>query len=134
MVTRIALTVTGKACLAVLAFAVILWVTEALPFAVTSLFVPLLIPAFGIADYATVVAADSGNPIITFFIGHSIVRLRPVRARRPNGPASTPSLRDSHGPGPARVLTVVRCSRCARDLDNRGRSWRIGRVGHQFGP
>ena len=65
----IALTVNGKACLAVLAFAVTLWVTEALPFAVTSLFVLLLIPAFGIADYATVVAAGFGNPIITFFIG-----------------------------------------------------------------
>ena len=64
-----ALTVDGKACLAVLAFAVTLWVTEALPFAVTSLFVLLLIPAFGIADYATVVAAGFGNPIITFFIG-----------------------------------------------------------------
>lgn len=65
----IGLTVNGKACLAVLAFAVTLWVTEALPFAVTSLFVVLLIPAFGIADYATVVAAGFGNPIITFFIG-----------------------------------------------------------------
>ena len=65
----IALTVNGKACLAVLAFAVTLWVTEALPFAVTSLFVLLLIPVFGIADYATVVAAGFGNPIITFFIG-----------------------------------------------------------------
>ena len=65
----IALTVNGKACLAVLAFAVTLWVTEALPFAVTSLFVLLLIPAFGVADYATVVAAGFGNPIITFFIG-----------------------------------------------------------------
>ena len=65
----IALTVNGKACLAVLVFAVTLWVTEALPFAVTSLFVVLLIPGFGIADYATVVAAGFGNPIITFFIG-----------------------------------------------------------------
>ena len=65
----IALTVNGKACLAVLAFAVTLWVTEALPFAVTSLFVLLLIPIFGIADYETVVAAGFGNPIITFFIG-----------------------------------------------------------------
>ena len=65
----IALTVNGKACLAVLAFAVTLWVTEALPFAVTSLFVVLLIPVFGVADYATVVAAGFGNPIITFFIG-----------------------------------------------------------------
>ena len=65
----IALTHLGKACLAVLAFAIVLWVTEAVPFAVTSLFVLLLIPVLGIADYATVVRAGFGNPLITFFIG-----------------------------------------------------------------
>ena len=65
----IALTPDGKACLAILAFAVTLWVTEALPFAVTSLFVLILIPVFGIADYPTVIAAGFGNPLITFFIG-----------------------------------------------------------------
>ena len=69
----IALTAEGKTCLGILAFAVTLWVTEALPFAVTSLFVVLLIPTFGIADYSTVVAAGFGNPIIMFFIGVSIL-------------------------------------------------------------
>jgi len=69
----IPLTMEGKACIAILAFAVTLWVTEALPFAVTSLFVLLLIPVFGIADYSSVVAAGFGNPIITFFIGVSIL-------------------------------------------------------------
>ena len=63
------LTVQGKACLAILAFAVVLWVSEALPFAVTSLFVLLLIPVFGIEQYATVVRVGFGNPIITFFLG-----------------------------------------------------------------
>lgn len=63
------LTVSGKACLAILAFAVVLWVSEALPFAVTSLFVLLLIPAFGISDYESVVRSGFGNPIITFFLG-----------------------------------------------------------------
>lgn len=63
------LTVQGKACLAILAFAVVLWVSEALPFAVTSLFVLLLIPVFGIEEYATVVRVGFGNPIITFFLG-----------------------------------------------------------------
>jgi sodium-dependent dicarboxylate transporter 2/3/5 len=52
-----------------MAFAVTLWVTEAVPFAVTSLLVLLLIPAFGIADYRTVVRAGFGDPVITFFIG-----------------------------------------------------------------
>ncbi|NIQ39366.1 MAG: DASS family sodium-coupled anion symporter [Proteobacteria bacterium] len=65
----IALTETGKACIAILGFAVVLWVTEAIPFAVTSLFVVVLIPVFGIADYRTVVRVGFGDPIITFFIG-----------------------------------------------------------------
>src|SRR5258706_12008094 len=43
----IPLTAAGKTCLGIMAFAVILWVTETLPFAATSLLVVLLIPAFG---------------------------------------------------------------------------------------
>jgi sodium-dependent dicarboxylate transporter 2/3/5 len=65
----VALTANGKACLAILAFAVTLWVTETLPFAATSLLVVLLIPAFGIAEYRTIVRAGFGDPVITFFIG-----------------------------------------------------------------
>ena len=38
----IALTLPGKTCLAILLFAVTLWVTEAMPFPVTSLLVLLL--------------------------------------------------------------------------------------------
>jgi len=67
--TVVELTVAGKSCIAILAFAVVLWVTEAVPFAVTSLFVVLLIPVFGIADYRSVVRVGFGDPIITFFIG-----------------------------------------------------------------
>jgi len=66
---EIALTPEGRACLAVMAFAVLLWVTETLPFAVTSLAIVLLIPALGIADYRAVVRAGFGDPVITFFIG-----------------------------------------------------------------
>lgn len=65
----IELTAHGKACMAILAFAVTLWVTETLPFAVTALFVVLLIPVFQIADFKTVVRTGFGDPIITFFIG-----------------------------------------------------------------
>ncbi len=65
----IALTSHGKACLAILAFAITLWVTEAVPFAVTALFVLLLIPVLGIADYPAAVRAGFGNTLITFFIG-----------------------------------------------------------------
>jgi len=65
----IALTAEGKACLAILAFAVTLWVTETVPFAATSLLVVLLIPAFGLASFNSVVAAGFGSPVIVFFIG-----------------------------------------------------------------
>ena len=65
----IPLTPQGQACLAIMAFAVTLWVTETLPFAVTSLLVVVLIPVFGLADYPTVVRAGFGDPIVTFFLG-----------------------------------------------------------------
>src|SRR5262245_28520795 len=69
----IPLTPGGQACLAIMAFAVVLWVSEALPFAVTSLLVVLLVPAFGIADFQAVVRAGFGDPSITFFIGTLIM-------------------------------------------------------------
>jgi len=65
----IPLTAPGKTCLGIMAFAVTLWVTEALPFAATSLLVVLLIPAFGIAEFREVVRASFGDPVIVFFIG-----------------------------------------------------------------
>ena len=65
----IPLTAAGKTCLGIMAFAVILWVTETLPFAATSLLVVLLIPAFGIAGFRDVVRASFGDPVIVFFIG-----------------------------------------------------------------
>ncbi len=65
----IALTAAGKATLAIMAFAVTLWVTETLPFAATGLLITLLIPAFGVADYRAVFRAGFGDPVISFFIG-----------------------------------------------------------------
>ena len=65
----IPLTPKGQACLAIMAFAVLLWVTETVPFAVTSLLVVLLIPLFQLADFRSVVRAGFGDPIVTFFIG-----------------------------------------------------------------
>ena len=65
----IPLTAAGKTCLGIMAFAVTLWVTEALPFAATSLLVVLLVPAFGIEDFRGVVRASFGDPVIVFFIG-----------------------------------------------------------------
>ncbi len=65
----IPLTPGGKACLAIMAFAVVLWVTEAVSFAVTSLLVVLLVPLLQLSTYSDVVRAGFGSPIITFFIG-----------------------------------------------------------------
>ena len=65
----IALTADGQTCLAIMAFAITLWVTEALPFAATSLLVVLLIAGFGIADYRTIVRASFGDPVVTFILG-----------------------------------------------------------------
>lgn len=65
----IPLTAAGKACLGIMAFAVILWVTEAVSFAVTSLLVVLLVPLLQLATYGDAVRAGFGSPIITFFIG-----------------------------------------------------------------
>jgi len=65
----IPLTPNGQTSLAIMAFAVTLWITEALPFAPTSLLVLLLIAAFGIADYRAVVQAGFGDPIVTFILG-----------------------------------------------------------------
>ena len=67
--TTIPLTPQGQACLAIMAFAVLLWVTETVPFAVTSLLVVLLIPLFKLADFRAVVRAGFGDPIVAFFIG-----------------------------------------------------------------
>ena len=63
------LTSEGQMCLGIMAFAVTLWVTETVPFAVTSLLVVLLIPVLGIADFRSVVRAGFGDPIIAFFLG-----------------------------------------------------------------
>jgi sodium-dependent dicarboxylate transporter 2/3/5 len=59
----------GRICLGIMTFAVTLWVTETVPFAVTSLLVVLLIPALGVADFRSVVRAGFGDPIIAFFLG-----------------------------------------------------------------
>ncbi len=55
--TTIPLTTQGQACLAIMAFAVLLWVTETVPFAVTSLLVVLLIPLFQLSDFRSVIRA-----------------------------------------------------------------------------
>ena len=102
----IPLTPKGQACLAIMAFAVMLWVTETVPFAVTSLLVVLLIPLFQLADFRTVVRAGFGDPIVTFFIG-VLMLLGRVHAARASARGS--SITSSSGSARAtdRVLLGV---------------------------
>jgi len=59
----------AKATLALLIAAIILWITEVIPFSVTALLIMLLIPVFGIEPFKEVIRTGFGNPIIAFFIG-----------------------------------------------------------------
>ncbi|PKL40727.1 MAG: hypothetical protein CVV44_03730 [Spirochaetae bacterium HGW-Spirochaetae-1] len=59
----------GKATLAVLSLAVILWITEALPFAITGLLAMSLLVVTKAAPFKQLVNDGFGNPIILFFLG-----------------------------------------------------------------
>lgn len=59
----------AKATLGLLLLAIVLWITEVIPFSITALMVMLLIPVFRIDSFKHVVSLGFGNQIITFFIG-----------------------------------------------------------------
>ncbi len=65
----ISLTPAGKATLAVLALAVILWMTEAVPFPVTGLMAVVILVMTKAVPFKQAVQDGFGNPIILFFIG-----------------------------------------------------------------
>jgi len=65
----IALTRQGKASLAVLCLVVVLWITEALPFAVTGLAAIVALVMTKAGPLTQLVRDGFGNPIILFFIG-----------------------------------------------------------------
>lgn len=67
--TSVILTSEGKMALGVLAFVIILWITEALPFAVAALAGLLLVPLFGLMPFKETVAYGFGNSVVVFFIG-----------------------------------------------------------------
>lgn len=69
----IELSVAAKASLAVLALAVILWITEAIPFAVTGLLGMVLLVITGAAQFKPLVQNGFGNSIILFFLGVLII-------------------------------------------------------------
>ncbi|MTI95960.1 MAG: SLC13/DASS family transporter [Firmicutes bacterium] len=69
----IALSREGKASLAVLAFSIVLWVTEAIPFPVTGLIALLLLPLMGPLSFNSAVEMGFGNTIVVFFIAVMII-------------------------------------------------------------
>jgi len=64
----IVLSPTGRASLAIVALCQILWITEALPHAVTALGVFLLFPLAGVSSLAELVSSGLGNPVMLFFL------------------------------------------------------------------
>jgi len=69
----IALNVAGKATIAVLAMAVILWMTEAIPFPVTGLIAMVLMVITKAMPFKDLIKEGFGNEIILFFIGVLII-------------------------------------------------------------
>lgn len=67
------LTGQGRAALAILAFVIIMWVSEAVPFVVAALIGILLVPLFGLLLFKDVVAYGFGNTVVVFFIGILII-------------------------------------------------------------
>lgn len=63
------LTSAGQTALAILIFALVLWMTEAIPFHITGLIGVFLMALFKIDTFKNVVKAGFGNDIVIFFIG-----------------------------------------------------------------
>ncbi|MEI6875498.1 MAG: DASS family sodium-coupled anion symporter [Spirochaetota bacterium] len=69
VVRGVALDEKGHRALAVLAAALVLWITEALPFHVTGLAAMLALAFVGGGDFRTIVKTGFGDDIVVFFIG-----------------------------------------------------------------
>ena len=65
----VALTIAGRRALASLAFALVLWVGEALPFHITGLFTMTLMAILGVSSWPELVKTGFGDESIVFFIG-----------------------------------------------------------------
>ncbi len=65
----VTLTPTGQAAMGVLLFALILWMTEAIPFHITGLLGVFLLALFRVDSFKEVVSVGFGNHIFIFFVG-----------------------------------------------------------------
>lgn len=66
---EIPLTTQGKAVCAVLIYAVILWVTEAIPFSVTAISLMIILTIMGVGSFKDIVKAGLGSTTIMFLMG-----------------------------------------------------------------
>ena len=65
----IVLSRAGQSAFAVLIFALILWITEAIPFHITGMLAIFMLAIFKVGSFKDVVASGFGNKVIVFFIG-----------------------------------------------------------------
>ena len=65
----IELTKAGKTAISVLVFALILWLTEAVPFHITGLFAVFLLSVLRVDSFSSIVRLGFGNHIVIFMFG-----------------------------------------------------------------
>ncbi len=63
------LTRSGKLALAVLAFALVLWITETFPFHITGFLAIVLLALFNVGTFKEIVASGFGNDVVLFMVG-----------------------------------------------------------------
>ena len=63
------LTPSGQTSLGILVFALVLWISEAIPFHITGLLAMVLLAVFNVDTFKTIVMEGFGNDAIVFFIG-----------------------------------------------------------------
>jgi sodium-dependent dicarboxylate transporter 2/3/5 len=63
----------GMAALGVMAFALILWISEAMPFHITGLMALILLTLFKVGKYKEIISTGFGNDIVVFFIGVLVI-------------------------------------------------------------
>ena len=68
-INGISLSANGQAAIGVLLFALVLWMTEAIPFHITGLLGIFLLSVFRVDDFSAIVRLGFGNHIFVFFIG-----------------------------------------------------------------
>ncbi|HOZ72552.1 MAG TPA: DASS family sodium-coupled anion symporter [Spirochaetales bacterium] len=63
----------GMAALGVMAFALMLWITEALPFHITGLMAMIFLTLLKVGKYKEIISTGFGNDIVVFFIGVLVI-------------------------------------------------------------